>query len=269
MEKNSWNVVYPEGLIKYIDLFRKKYFQYDKFDKVVSKYISDNSKIKCDVICSLGSGTGHHEVELSKLGYKVIGLERNKESIEIAQKHIDENKANVTLYKCDFLIKEDLDKIMNEIGQVDAVVLLLIPISVQDYKKIIQNMYKWLKTGGMFLVDNFGYAEEIDTNKLITTSDAEVVEDIDGKHVVRINYYEFKDNIAEWDAIYFYNDEKGQLQMSRDHDVLDIIPEIKGGDPLNLDIGKYRVLPSYRIVECEDCICPPYLYEYLLGWVKK
>ncbi|WP_305139868.1 class I SAM-dependent methyltransferase [Thomasclavelia cocleata] len=267
MKEKSWNVTYPNGVIKYIDMFRKKYFQYPVFDKVVSKYIDSNSIIQCKKICSLGSGTGRHEVELAKLGYEVIGLERNEESLEIANKYIKQNNVNVQLHKCDFLKEDELDNVMAIVGKVDAVVLLLIPISISDYKKAAINMHKWINNGGVFIVDNFGYEDYINPNELKITSNCEVASD-DDSYSLRINYYEYMNNIVNWDAIYLFYDEFGKLVMSRDHDILDIIPETQVNEILNLNTTKYKTLNSYRVNECTKYICPPYLYEYIIGWLK-
>lgn len=265
MEK-SWEVSYPKGLIKYIDLFREKLFQYPVYDKVVDKYIKENKKVHGNKMISLGSGTGHHEVELSKLGYNVIGFERNEESLNLAKKATRDNNSDLEFIKCDFLNEKEVDSIMSKIGKVDIVVLLLIPISAADYAKAAKIMHKWISPGGVFITDNFGYVNDIDTSRLNQFSDIEVAEDKEtGQYAVRFNYYEFKNNIANWDAIYlFYED--GKLNMARDHDILDIIPEEKGVDPFNLPQDKFELLDTYRVDECEDCINPPNLYEYLIGW---
>lgn len=267
MSDKSWSVNYPNGIIKYIDMFRRKYFQYPVFDRAVSQYINTNSLITCRRICSLGSGTGRHEVELAKLGYEVIGLERNEESLEIANEYIKENKANVKLYKCDFLKEKELNNVMEKIGMVDAAVLLLIPISIYDYKIAALNMQKWIKKGGLFVVDNFGYKKNIDTKNLKITSNCEVASDNEN-YAVRINYYEYKDNIVNWDAIYLFYDDFGKLTMKKDHDILDIIPEDEVNEKIKLNIN-YAILNSYKVKECSEYICPPYLYEYLIGWIKK
>jgi len=83
-----------------------------------------------------------------------------------------------------------------------------------------------------------------------------------------MNYYEYQNNIVNWDAVYLYHDEDNKLCMKRDHDILDVVPEESGVDALELDQNIFKILPTYRIVECQDCINPPYLYEYLVGWEK-
>ena len=270
IEPKSWQVGYPEGVIKYIDAFREKYFQYDIFDNVVKKYAERNILTEGRRILSLGSGTGRHEVELSKMGYEVIGLERNEESIGVANKYIEKSGANVKILKCDFLDYEELNRVMKTVGTVDIVLLLLIPISVYDYCKAIKNTSGWLRQGGLFITDNFGYSEEIDKNRLTLKSDVEVVSgEQNDDFIVRLNYYEYKNDIVNWDAIYLYNNKMNQVVMKRDHDVLEVVSEDEIEKVFNIDKDQFEQLDTYRIVECDDALCPPLLYEYLLGWRKK
>ena len=267
---DSWQVGYPDGLVKVIDLFRKKYFQYDVLDSVIAKYIQTHCRSRGKRICSLGSGTGRHEVELAKLGYEVIGLERNKESVEISRKYIESCGVDVAIYECDFLIKEDVDRVMSTVGAVDICALLLIPISIKDYSKAAQNMSAWIKKGGLFVADNFGFLESnfcSDTLKI--AHNVEVVETPDGKDfAVRMNYYEYRGNLIHWDAVYLYN-ENGQLKMNRDHDILDVIPEEMSDTCLELSEQEFELLPNYRVIECEEGLCPPHLYEYIIGRRKR
>jgi len=262
---DSWQVGYPDGLIKTIDYFRKKYFQYDVLDAVIAKYIQTHCKSLGKRVCSLGSGTGRHEVELAKLGYEVIGLERNKESVEISKKYIEACGAKVAIYECDFLVKEDVDKIMSEVSAVDICALLLIPISISDYSRAAQNMSSWILEGGLFIADNFGYLEGCRSDAFQMTHNVEVAESPDGKDfAVRLNYYEYRGDLINWDAVYLYN-ENGQLRMMRDHDILDIVPEERSDTCLSLNNNDFEILPNYRIVECEDGLAPPHLYEYIIG----
>lgn len=269
MINDSWQVSYPNGLVNYIDFFRKKYFQYEIFDKVIDNYITKHSHSNGKKIISLGSGTGTHEMQLEKLGYEVIGLERNEESVRLARNFINQCNSNVKIYKCDFLNKDDVDSVMKEVGLVDAVVLLLIPISSGDYATAANNLKDWIKPGGLFVSENFDYEEKIDINKLKIISNVEVAESPDGKdYAVRLNYYEYKNNIAKWDAIYLYYDENNQLSMKRDHDILEIIPEKEGFDCLKLDKEFFKPLPNYKVTECEEGLNPPLLYDYLIGYRK-
>ena len=265
----SWQVAYPDGVIKYIDLFREKYFQYNIFDQVVKDYIDKHSKSNGKHVVSLGSGTGRHEVELAKLGYQVIGLERNEESLAIAREYSEKIGVTVDFQKCDFLNEMELNYVMKTIGEVDIILLLFIPISIGDYGKALCNMKRWIKNGGIFVADNFGYTTAVDQSHIITKSNVEVATDpISDKDVVRLNYYEYFNNVVNWDAIYLYYDDENTLVMKKDHDILEVVPEKDVKNLLIMDEEGLEFLPTYRVTECEEYIAPPYLYEYLIGWRK-
>lgn len=270
MEKRSWQVGYPDGVIRNIDIFREKYFQYEIFDRVVSEYVEKNIQTEGRKVLSLGAGTGRHEVELSKKGYEVIGLERNDESIAVAKKYIEEAGVDVKIVKCDFLNYKELQRVMDDVGIVDIILLLFIPISVYDYCNAIRNITSWLRKGGIFVTDNFGYAEKIDRDKLILKSDVEVASgEENSDFVVRLNYYEYKNDVVNWEAIYLFNNKKNELVMKRDHDILEIVEENEIETVFSVNDNEFEQLDTYKVVECDDSLCPPFLYEYLLGWRKK
>ncbi|MBS3091801.1 methyltransferase domain-containing protein [Candidatus Pacearchaeota archaeon] len=69
---------------KYYDIFNqgKNYEQEAEFlDRVFKKY----SKNQIKTILNLGCGTGMHDIELSKEGYSVMGLDLSADMIEIAK----------------------------------------------------------------------------------------------------------------------------------------------------------------------------------------
>lgn len=268
--KIDWEVNYPLGLVRYIDYFRSKYFQYDIFDKTVNNYIKRFCNSDGKKILSLGSGTGRHEVELAKLGYHVIGLERNEESVKISKKYISECNADVDIYTCDFLDKNQVDEVMQGIGTVDVVALLFIPISISSYECAIQNFKKWIKSGGVYVADFFSYNEGFTDSNLKIESNVEVAESCNQtEYVVRMNYYEYLNGICNWDAVYLYYDENGRLCMKKDHDILEIIPERESNSHLNLPESEFEILPNHRVIECNEYIAPPHLYEYLIGRRKR
>lgn len=270
MIQDSWQVTYPQGMIKFIDYFRNKYLQYEIFDKVLVNYINKHICTGIHTICSLGSGTGRHEVELAKMGFKVIGLERNEESLEIAEQYIKENNVSVEMFECDFLKPEDVDKVLRDCGSFDVLLLLYIPASTTDYRQAVHNLVKYLTPGGIFVTDFFDYAQPIDTEQLKIISDIEVASSPrNDDYAVRLNYYEYFRNIANWDAIYLFQNEDGNLRMGRDHDILEITPYQEGVDPLHLDVDRFELLPPYHITELHESVAPPYLNEYLVGWIKK
>ena len=163
-----------------------------------------------------------------------------------------------------------MDKALESYDPFDVVALLYVPISTGDYRKTIANLAKYIVPGGLFVTGLFGYAEEVDPERMLTASDVEVADSATGNDfAVRMNYYEYHRNIIQWDAIYLFHDENGQMQMGRDHDILEVTPEEEGVDPLELDTAVFELLPTYRITECHEGANPPYLYNYLIGWRRK
>lgn len=270
MQQDSWQVRYPEGLVRYIDYFRQKYFQYEVFDEVLHSYVSEHLNTSGNRLCSLGVGTGRHEVELTKMGFEITGIERNRESLAIAREHISNSGVKVNLLECDFLNQDDLKRQLQGYALFDVVALLFVPISIKDRQKTVMNMAKYLAPGGIFVTGLFGYSQNVDTKRLKIVSDVEVADSPDkSDYAVRLNYYEYHNNIVNWDAIYLVHDEDGNLRMVRDHDILTVNPEQDGVDPFDLDPEMFDLLPSYRITETHETINPPLLCNYFIGWRKK
>jgi SAM-dependent methyltransferase len=148
----------------------------------------------------------------------------------------------------------------------DVIILLFIPISTYDYNRALENFKKYLKPGGIFITNCFGYRENIDRDRLVLRSDIEFLENPETRQpVVRLNYYEFKKDIVNWDAIYLVPEENGYIKMKRDHDILSVCPEEEIKDPIYVNKGEFEILPNYQITECNDSMTPPALYEYLVG----
>ncbi|MBO0439022.1 class I SAM-dependent methyltransferase [Candidatus Enterococcus ikei] len=262
---DSWEVSYPKGVIECLDLFRDKYLQYDTFDPILHDYIQTHLESGGKRVCSLGAGTGRHEVDLAKLGYDVVGLERDALSVQMASEYINSHGVEVEMHECDFLIPDNIENCLREQEKFDVVILLFIPISMYDYNRSLQFLSRYLKPGGIFVTNCFGYRNSIDRGKRVLDSDIEVCERKSKNDIiVRLNYYEYKNDIVDWDAIYLL-EEDGQLVMKRDHDTLCVMPEEEYEDPLNVDRDIFEILPNYQIWEAEDCMTPPNLYEYLVG----
>lgn len=265
-EEKSWQVTYPEGVVEYLDLFRDKYLQYEVFDPILHRYIQEHKRSKGNRICSLGAGTGRHEIDMANFGYDVVGLERDQRSVEIANELFAVNNVSVDMRVCDFLKLEEVERVCEDTLKFDVIILLFIPISMYDYHRAIENLKKYLNPGGIFITNCFGYREKIDRNKLVLRSDIEVINKSEtDKLILRLNYYEFEHDIVNWDAIYLVPDEQGNVKMKKDHDILTVSPEDEVLDPIEVDTNEFEILPNYKITECNDSMTPPCLYEYLVG----
>lgn len=266
LEEKSWQVTYPEGVVECLDLFRDKYLQYDVFDPLLHKYIQKYKLSSGNRICSLGAGTGRHEIDMVQFGYEVVGLERDEKSVQIANELFEVHNVSVDMRVCDFLKPEDIHRVCSKMEKFDVIILLFVPISMYDYHRALENLKCYLNPGGIFITNCFGYKEEINRQKKVLKSDIEVVHNPKTKKpIVRLNYYEFENDIINWDAIYLVPDENGYISMKTDHDILGVCPEDEVEDPIFVNQEEFEILPNYKIIECNDSMTPPALYEYLVG----
>ncbi len=104
-------------------------------------------------ILDLCCGVGRHSLELARRGYRVTGVDRTREYLDIAtQKATDEG------LKVEFL--EGDMRTFSRSGVFDAVVNLFTSFSFfedpDEDKQVIMNVYESLKPGGVFLIDLMG-----------------------------------------------------------------------------------------------------------------
>ena len=268
----GWDVRYPDSLMKYIDHFRVKYFKYDIYDRVLSDYIKEHKRSNGVTLCSLGCGTAHHEIELAKHGFRVTGIDRHSESLELGKRHVAASGQDVTLIECNMTDEKAVKKAFEgKEEHFDVIVMLLIPLSVDDHDQAFKIFAPYLKQGGLFITSLFGYDSDLPniarTDHGFEKSDIEVAEwGKEKDFVVRLNAYRYANTIIHWDAVYVYQEE-GRLCMKRDHDILEVTEEGSGSDPFSLGEA-YTLLPSRHIHECGPGLTPPYVYEYLIGWRK-
>lgn len=268
----SWDVTYPDSLMKYIDRFRIKYFRYEIYDAVLANYIQEHLRSSDVELCSLGCGTAHHEIELAKHGYKVTGVDQHGESLDLGKQHVKAAGVEVTLVECDIMNEDSVRRAFNGLeNHFDVIVMLLIPLSIDDHDQAFKVLTPYLKKGGLFVTSLFGYNSSLPdiarTDAGFETSDIEVADLEDGEgFIVRMNSHRYTEKVIYWDAVYVYQ-ESGNLCMKRDHDILEVTEEGSGKDPFNLG-AKFTLLPTRRITECGPGLTPPYVYEYLSAWRK-
>jgi len=269
MGQEHWEVTYPQGIMRYIEYFRLKNNQVEKYDTALAKYIKTHCRSSGFRICSLGCGTGEREIDLANRGFEVVGIECHEESVAIANQSVVTSKANVDLITCDILEFDEIDKILHNKKLFDAVIMIAVPLSIVDHARVVRHFAKYITTGGMFVTGLWGYTRDIpregDYASYIEVATSPTKDDF----AVRLNYYEYTGNIIKWDAVYLYRDLNGHVRMERDDDILEVTPEQDGTDPLDTDEELFEQLPTYRVTECHPKMLPPYVYEYLIGWRKK
>ena len=136
---------------KYYDLFYKDK-AYEKESSYIMKLLSDNG-IQSGELLEFGSGTGMHAKHFIENGFKVHGIERSQDMIDMA---IDSDQF--------YLSKGDISKKIITNKEFDAVLALFHVLSYQvdnrDLFQVFENASKNIKKGGIFLFD-FWYSPAV------------------------------------------------------------------------------------------------------------
>ena len=96
-------------------------------NSLIKKYNSN-----CKSLLNLGCGTGRHDVELHKLGYKVHGIDLSSDMIEIAKKN---ENSNLSFEVSDIRTYKSAEKY-------DAVISLFHVISYQNSNEDVISAFK-------------------------------------------------------------------------------------------------------------------------------
>ena len=114
------------------------------------KTILGNYNIKDGLLLDLACGTGSLSIELSKMGFEVIGTDASYDMLSEAQNKAAESGENV-MFLCQRMEETDL------YGSVRAIVCALDSINhVTDYelvKKTFKNLINFLDTDGIIIFD--------------------------------------------------------------------------------------------------------------------
>jgi len=271
---DSWEITYPDGLVKFVDFFREKNFQYEVYDKIVLEYLEQHSNIPVKEICSLGCGTGRHELQLTKMGYHVTGVERNLESYPILCTLFENEGIDpIHVIETDFSNEQAIkDKLVGY--QFDCILLLFIPLSIKDVKKVVRIVEPYLKTGGIVLTNQFfGYEDGFVPN--CTLSDCDYAnnpfpkQNKTNEFCIRLNTYQYRDAIIDWTAAYIYYDKNDTLQMNRDHDIIEVLKHDTYIETLQLPDGSpMELLPVRKVTECSPEMNMPKTNDYIVAWRK-
>jgi 2-polyprenyl-3-methyl-5-hydroxy-6-metoxy-1,4-benzoquinol methylase len=135
-------------------------------DELIKKYNHSTKRI-----LDIGCGTGLHDIELSKLGYDVVGIDISEDMINVAR-----SNAAKAGCKVDFL--KDVNKQFSLEEKFDTVISLFHVMSYQttmeQRNEIFSLVEKSLKMGGIFIFD-FWYAPAVDFLKIESRSKSTIV----------------------------------------------------------------------------------------------
>lgn len=118
----------------------------DFLEKVIKRY----SLKKVKDILSLGCGTANHDIILAKRGFKITGIDKSEEMLNIARKKARESNLDIEFKLAD-IQKFELNK------KFDLAVAMFNIIGYQTknemMEKTLQNVAKALKKNGLFVFD--------------------------------------------------------------------------------------------------------------------
>lgn len=139
----------------YVDFFDENYFKtyyhldWKNTEKDVD-FIEKALKLTPeDLILDIPCGFGRHSIELTKRGYKVVGMEYNKHQIDKAKELMKEEGAEFEVLQADMRDiphKEWYDKIFNYFTSFGY-------FSEEENEATMDSFYKALKPGGLFLLE--------------------------------------------------------------------------------------------------------------------
>jgi SAM-dependent methyltransferase len=122
----------------------RDYKEAKKFVKTILNHLKlKNRSFILDAAC----GKGRHSIELEKLGYKVLGIDLSKNSINIAKKNENKN-LNFLVHDISIPLKKKFDAVFN----------LFTSFGYYDKKKdvqILKTIEKNLKINGVGVIDFF------------------------------------------------------------------------------------------------------------------
>ena len=127
----------------YYDLFYS-----DKNYEKEANYIHEKLlkyNVSCKTILELGCGTGKHALTLSKLGYKIVGIEQSKSMINSAQKikNFECREGDIRTIK----IKEKFDSVISLFHVISY------QVTNESLQDVFRTAYSVLKKNGLFLFD--------------------------------------------------------------------------------------------------------------------
>jgi len=134
---------------KYYDLVYSKK-DYNKEVKFIVQQIKKN-KIKGKQVLDVGCGTGNHDVILRKKGFRITGIDINKEMLKLAKKKVKGKFLEGDMRA--FNIKKKFDIILCLFSTIHY------NLNYKQLEKTLKNFYMHLKEEGILIFD-MGFNEE-------------------------------------------------------------------------------------------------------------
>jgi len=187
---------------KYFDVLIKKDYRLEAIflDTIFKKFGKVNK------IIDLGCGTGNHALSLTKMGYKVVGIDFDEGMIQVASEKSKKNNLNINFLKQDIRdlhIEEKFDAAISMWAAFQEVV------EYEDIKKSLNNIYNVLNEEGIFVLDLenpemiIKYHQDFSIPSVINTENIKIV-------LIYIKRLDLQNKLLSGTAIAFIED-KGKL----------------------------------------------------------
>lgn len=209
---------------------------YTEAENFITQLTAELQLPKNSEIIDLACGKGRHSVFLNKSGYKVLGLDLSKKSIEHNRQFENEN--------LQFAVHDMRNTVAH--SQVDAVFNLFTSFgyfdSEDDDRKVFKSVSDVLKTGGFFVLDYLN--ENYVRNKMIPEAeiqrggiDFKISKKINNQHIVKeikfsadgqdFNFFE-KVKLHTPDSIQKYAEDNGfeRIKIWGDYQLNDFNAEV-------------------------------------------
>lgn len=124
----------------------KDYFSSGQLQEDVGFLIDVLGLKKEDDVLDLCCGHGRHSIELRKRGYRVDGLDFSGHLLKLAGKNAEEEGLQVNFYQQD-VHSMKLEK------KYDKIFMFFSEFGLFDAEKVLENVGKTLRAGGLFLLD--------------------------------------------------------------------------------------------------------------------
>jgi SAM-dependent methyltransferase len=152
---------------------------YEKECNFIENVFKQYSPFKPRKILDVGCGTGGHLIRLAKRGYEVVGIDKSKYMVAVAQEKIRKYNLNAKVIVADILdlnINEKFDACISMFAVMDYIIQT-------DYLiKAFKNIRKHLKPGSLFIFD-FWYGPAVLT---IRPSNRIKIMEKNGVKVIRV-----------------------------------------------------------------------------------
>lgn len=203
---------YPKNFVKYIDVFRQRYFRYENLVNIFNGLFPDSHHGRA--LLDIGCGTGTFASAMCDAGYHVTGIDANDESIELARENTRGRNA-------EFLM-QDFNHPRLEGRKFDLITQLHIPISLAGMKHMLAQYRPYLHEDG-FIAQM--YLRK--TANLVTDDKLEVDQYVDPEgafRLARFNQWLLNDLSMRVFFVAFI-EEDGKTRMEFDNARLELVPK--------------------------------------------